>query len=575
MEIANHIIDKKYKLIKKLGSGGFGNVWLAKDILLEDRFVAIKSLRRNHLVGDNPLIEEMQFLNSLDHPNIIKFYHHIIIGANLYIVMEYCKEGSLDKIRDNGPQDVDKIFNWASIIADTLQSVHDKSIIHHDIKPENILLSENNEIKIADFGIANQNNGTIYYLAPEQLLNEVTDEIDPRMDIYALGITILELITGNNPFYGLKRHEMVNKKINHDFIPNNLERWVQDILLKSTHPTPEQRFQTMKELKEAIISKTVQYNFDINNIKSQMISESAKYKIKNKKWKSAEKACDLALKISPNCIQSIITAGQIQLMLQNTQKANNFFDHALKINPRANVQKELGWISLQYGHISKAISMLNDYLQRNSTDYEAYNLLLECFYKNNRYRAGKYSSDQILSLTKKYSCFQNNNFLFSFFNNDISREEILKLDKNKNLNEFMKYNIEIITESEKSYDINNIDMLKNKLLFQDFRFNESIKSSNRVTIKNNKNKIQYIDHKFISIGRNDNNSIIIKGDSVSRRHDLLLNCKNDVWIYDLGSKFGTFVDGEKVEGKKFLHGIHLLNISGKEYIISTDDQLLI
>ena len=69
----NQILDDKYRMVRKLGAGGFGNVWLADDILIENRQVAIKSLKRKHIVQESPLIEEMQFLNTLDHPNIIKF----------------------------------------------------------------------------------------------------------------------------------------------------------------------------------------------------------------------------------------------------------------------------------------------------------------------------------------------------------------------------------------------------------------------------------------------------------------------------------------------------------------------
>ena len=571
----NQILDDKYRMVRKLGAGGFGNVWLADDILIENRQVAIKSLKRKHIVQESPLIEEMQFLNTLDHPNIIKFFHHSTDDDNLYLVMEYCKGGSLDKLLRYGPQPIDRVFNWADTITQTMQLVHEKKIIHHDLKPENLLLTDDGKIKIGDFGVANQNIGTIYYLAPEQILHELQHDIDPRIDIYALGITCVELIHGNNPFYDLTRQEMLQKKVQHNFIPTDLERWAQEILLRATHPLPEQRFQTMQEFKEAIIAKSVPYHFDINTIKAQSITESAKSNIKKKKWKSAEKECNIALDLSPNCVPALITAGQIKLMLQKTDLANDFFTRAVTVNPRASVQKELGWILLQKGHFPKAISMLNDYLQRDATDYEAYNLLLECLYKNNRYRTGKECCEQIQIVTKKHDCFQNNGFLFEFFADKMSINDIYDISIKKDINEFLRYNTEILTETEKSYELQNIKMMKSKLLFQDFRFNKNYQATNRIKIKYANDNVEYFDSKIVSIGRNKGNIVKIDSNSISRRHAVIMNFKNDVWIYDLGSTQGTFVDDKRVEEKCYLNGVHKIKISDIEITLATSDDILI
>ena len=569
------IIDNKYKLIRKLGSGGFGNVWLADDILIPNRQVAIKSLRRQHVIEESPLISEMQFLNSLDHPNIIKFYHHIRDEEILYLVMEYCKGGSLDKIRAYGPRAASEVFDWALTITDTMKVVHSNAIIHHDIKPENILLTERGQIKIADFGIANQDIGTIYYLAPEQLLTELEHTNDPRIDIYALGLTLLELLTGINPFSGLSRKEALRSKIQHDFVPRHLERWVQEILLRATHPTPEQRFQTMAEFQEAIVARSVPYHFDSDRIKAQLVAINAKSLLKKKKWKSAEKACETALRLSPNNVPVLITAGQVQLMLQETNRAENYFTRAVTINPRAGVQKELGWIALQNGHYTKAVSMLNDYLQRDATDYEAYNLLLECLYRNDRYHAGSDCCRQIIDLDKRFRCFENNNFLFNYLDGKISQTKLFELKNRKDTKDFLKFNLDILLEPTKSYDPTSEFLLKKKLLFQDFRFNEDKNSKNRILIRVDDGSALGNDDHIISIGRNLANEIHLSHSTVSRRHAVIVNYRNDVWIYDLGSTLGIYVDGERISEKRFLNGVHSIDIGQHNLMISTSEGLLV
>ena len=563
------IIDNKYKMIRKLGSGGFGNVWLADDVLIPGRQVAIKSLRRKHVIEDSPLIAEMQFLNSLDHPNIIRFYHHIRDDENLYLVMEYCKGGSLDKIRAYGPRAISEVFDWAVTITDTMK------IVHSNIKPENILLTEKGLIKIADFGIANQDIGTINYLAPEQLLTELEHTNDPRIDIYALGLTILELVTGINPFSGLSRNEALRSKIQHDFVPRHLERWVQEILLRATHPTPEQRFQTMLEFQEAIIARSVPYHFDSDRIKAQLVAFNAKSLLKKKRWKSAERACETALRLSPNNVPVLITAGQVQLMLQKTNKAEKYFTRAVTINPRASVQKELGWIALQEGHYTKAVSMLNDYLQRDATDYEAYNLLLECLCRNDRYRAGSECCRQIIDLDKRYSCFENNNFLFNYLDDKISQTKLIELKNGKDTKDFLKFNLDVLLEPNKSYDPTSELLLKKKLLFQDFRFNEDKNSKNRILIRVDNGSVLGNDDHVVSIGRNSTNDIQLTHSTVSRRHAVIVNYKNDVWIYDLGSTLGIFVDGERISEKRFLNGVHSIGVGQHNLMISTSEGLLV
>ena len=150
-------------------------------------------------------------------------------------------------------------------------------------------------------------------MAPELSLGEAVPGTDPRIDIYALGITLVELLLGTNPLRSVSGRELLRSKIRHDFIPISLDRWVQEILLKATHPIPEQRFQTMLEFREAIESRRVPYVFDRNRIKAQKLAGRATSLLARKKWQSAKKACRAALRLSADCVAALIVAGRTEL----------------------------------------------------------------------------------------------------------------------------------------------------------------------------------------------------------------------------------------------------------------------
>jgi serine/threonine protein kinase len=155
-----------------------------------------------------------------------------------------------------------QVMEWAVALCETLGAVHARGIVHHDIKPANILFHADKRIKVGDFGVANRNTGTCLYLPPEVLLREASSRTDPRVDIYCLGLTLIETLTGVHPFSFMSAKEAMEARIRHDFVPDTLSRWVQEVLLKATHPTPELRFQTMRDFAEAIATHRVPYVFD-------------------------------------------------------------------------------------------------------------------------------------------------------------------------------------------------------------------------------------------------------------------------------------------------------------------------
>ena len=571
----NRLLDGKYKVIRELGVGGFGRVLLAADTVVQERFVAIKVLKDQNPERQKNLIEEMNFLASLQNQSIVTFYHHFMDNDRLHLVMEYCAGDSLrKKIPPGKGVEPNCVFQWGAHLANVLDFVHNKGIVHHDIKPDNILFADDEHLKIGDFGVANSNIGTSRYMAPELFTEDNVSIQDPRIDIYALGITLLELICGNNPLLGLSPNELLLRKLRGDFIPSELPRWVQEILLKAMHSTPELRFQTMMEFREAMLSKAVPLIIDSKRVEAYKISIASEKLIAKKKWIQAEKQISVALERYPNSVSANVTAGKLYMMLKQSEKAKAFFERALSLNPRVNVQKELGCINLDLGRYSIAISLLNDHLHREPLDAEAQNLLVHCYYATDRYEMGADLSKQNFIDT---DCFLNNHFLCRVLSGEkpeyIFTEKYFKSPDNP----FIEYNLDVINENPKSWKSGDRMSLKSKLLFQDFRFTKKRKQTqvNKVFIEIPKHRGNDYSQSIITIGRNPSNMVLSSDNLVSRRHCVIVNYPNDVWIYDLDSTMGTFINGERVYGKMFLLGVYELTVGRSRLRVSSEAGILI
>lgn len=453
------LLDSKYRIVRRLGGGGFGDVYLAKDELL-GRQVAIKLLRNRDPERQAGLIEEMRALDQLHHPAIVTFYHHFVEDQLLFLVMEHCAGGSLRIRMQQQLAPLQRVMQWGKELADTLEFVHRQGIVHHDIKPDNIFVATEEVLKIGDFGVANSRAGTTRYLAPEMLRAEV-DTGDVRVDVYALGITLLELLRNRNPFDGMSESEAQRAKMRHDFIPTELDQWVQDVISKATHPTPELRFQSMQEFREAIDSKHVSYVFDQNRIKAHVLAAKAEKLLAGKHVTAASRCITQALYASPDCVSALIAAGRYNLFVNRIVEAKQHFDRALSVNPRTNIQRELGWLCLEARNYSQAISLLTDHLQRNASDYEAYNLLLECFYRTGRYEVGMQVARLMIEASAPSNCFENNEFLCRLLSNSVD-DELVNRALKKLDNPFISYNIDILMQAS--------EQMNSLMLFENYRF---------------------------------------------------------------------------------------------------------
>ncbi|HEY2420473.1 MAG TPA: Stk1 family PASTA domain-containing Ser/Thr kinase [Neobacillus sp.] len=259
-------ISGRYKVLEMIGGGGMANVYLAHDMIL-DRDVAVKMLRLD-FANDEEFIRrfhrEAQSATSLAHPNIVNIYDVGEENDLYYIVMEYVEGQTLKQyIQQNSPLRVENTIEIMSQLTSAISHAHQNNIIHRDIKPHNILIDLNGNVKITDFGIAmalsatsiTQTNsvlGSVHYLSPEQARGGMANR---KSDIYSLGIVMFELLTGRLPFSGESAVSIALKHLQSD--TPSVRRWnpaipqsVENIVLKATAKDPFHRYNSADEMEE-------------------------------------------------------------------------------------------------------------------------------------------------------------------------------------------------------------------------------------------------------------------------------------------------------------------------------------
>ena len=567
--------DGKYKHVRFLGEGGFGNVYLAQE-LYSNRYVAIKSLKEKKASRQNDIIHEMSIVSKFNHPNIVTLKHHYKNQGCLYLVMEYCAGSSLrKKILQNKKIDIPVAIPWFVTLAETLQKVHDEGIVHHDIKPDNILFTKDGVVKISDFGVANKNIGTLAYIAPEQRGNQNFNPLDTRIDIFALGITLLETVTGENPLMGKSVEQAKEILDKNTLIKHELPIWLQGIIQKATHPKPEFRFQKMSDFANALRSNFTPVLLDSKLIKAGDLAGEAEKYLHRKKWEQALKCLNTALHVQPDNLMVLKSKGRYHLYRNEISKASECFEKVLHLNAKSEVYKELGWIQLELGKYPEAISLLNDFVSRNPNDPEAHNLLARCFFEVGHYEQTAKYFEILIDRFPNVTCFKNNLFisliLLGVKPTDID-PKIAMCD-----NPFRSYNYWVLNEESKSWSYDSRPFLKYILLFQDYRFEKILKNENRVIFDFGDSDAMEYSNNIITFGRKGYIENLINrydGTTISRRHFLIVNSKDDVWLYDLAST-GTFVDGKLVAKKKFLHGLHEIRVGNNSFTVKSDAGMLL
>ena len=362
-----------------------------------------------------------------------------------------------------------------------------------------------------------------------------------------------------------------------DFPIKSLPGWQQEIILKAINKVPELRFQSMRDFAAAIGSKHVPFLLDKDAIRASQAAERAERSLSTKRWIRAGSLLEFAAQKYPTNVDVLRDLGRLNLVQQKIGPAKSAYEKAIQLNPRIDVQKELGWINLALKDYPAAISLLSDHLHRNPSDLEAHNLLLQCFYETDRHEAAISLARSILDISRNDPCFANNYYIASLLHKmgqKIPPGDLL----GEYSNEFIDCNFSVVSESALTHAWQSSPTLKSKLLFMDYRFRKLTRSPLFISDESTAaKKPRQLSRFIITFGREGyqlNDVEVVGGTNVSRRHCVVVNCRDDVWLYDLHST-GTYVNGERVKGKVLLVGRNTVRIGGKEFVITSDKDNLI
>jgi len=261
----------RYQVVKELGRGAMGLVYQAHDPEI-DRLIAIKALREDRLTSDSfvkRFLKESRAIGRLSHPNIVAVYDVGQDHGTVYIAMEFLEGKPLDSLLAEKQFSISEIVNLGIQAAETLDYANQKGIVHRDVKPSNIILQANGQIKITDFGIAHIEDpsapvqtqageilGTPAYMSPEQVLSQ---PIDGRSDLFSLGIILYELSAGKRPFSGANLAAIFQSITRENPPPPSqinpsLPQDFSQIVMKCLAKKPEERFQTGQALAASLKS---------------------------------------------------------------------------------------------------------------------------------------------------------------------------------------------------------------------------------------------------------------------------------------------------------------------------------
>jgi beta-lactam-binding protein with PASTA domain/tRNA A-37 threonylcarbamoyl transferase component Bud32 len=286
-EMMGTILGSRYELLEKIGEGGMAIVYKAKCRLL-NRYVAVKILKEefsNNIDFMEKFKREAASVASLSSNNIVNIYDVGHEGDINYIVMEYIKGKTLKQIiLQNGSMDCNLVIDYGMQISNALECAHKNNIIHRDIKPHNILVTEDGTVKVTDFGIAKASSsvtitntstvmGSAHYFSPEQAKASF---VDCRTDIYSFGIVLYEMATGRVPYDAESPVSVALKHIQEPVVPpkqinDNIPENLNSLILKAIEKEPIKRYQTAKEMSLDLkrIQNNNSYTIPVNSMENE------------------------------------------------------------------------------------------------------------------------------------------------------------------------------------------------------------------------------------------------------------------------------------------------------------------
>jgi serine/threonine-protein kinase len=269
----DRVLANSYRVVEKVGEGGMGAVYRAVDLMLE-RDVAIKAIKPE-LARDPEMVErfrtEARTLARVSHPAIATIYSFFEDGGELFLAMEYVRGRSLSKVLEaEGALPWDRAVRLISSVLDGMAEAHHAGVVHRDLKPDNLMITETGAVKVTDFGIARMVGaghltrtgllvGTLRYMAPEQIQGE---EADARSDIYSLGGVFYQMLTGRPAFDGKSDYAILKAQIEEMPPPPStaapapgIPEWIDRAVLLALAKKPAGRFQSVEEMRRFLDSR--------------------------------------------------------------------------------------------------------------------------------------------------------------------------------------------------------------------------------------------------------------------------------------------------------------------------------
>jgi serine/threonine protein kinase len=394
-----------YEIKSLIGEGGMGAVYMAEHLQV-NRKVAIKVLHPKFLKNEEikqRFKNEAATLSHLHHPNIVGLFDYLEDESGLYLIMEYVDGVQLDDyiINTTGPMPEEKAIPLMKQILSAFAYAHEKGVVHRDIKPANIIITTTNEAKILDFGIARilgeTNNmtktgtqmGTVFYMSPEQVQGK---RADVRSDIYSLGVTFYQMLTGINPYQSLStEYEVYTKIVKEDLPPANqiypgVSAYLVSILKFALEKDPDLRFQNCTEIIKALEDKNTIFEgfnsknevpkidkiiLEENNGDKESEQKAGFQTILEKKKSTAHVAgiCAIIFCWIPfinivSIIMGIIAIkdGNNELKVIDKNKSEDGLREKIK------TAKELGWLSIFISIVVSIIVFVSIYYEYKDTD---------------------------------------------------------------------------------------------------------------------------------------------------------------------------------------------------------------